>query len=302
MHRSVNGMASNKSPLSACLNCGAPFVPERRSYCPECGQETRLTPPTLRDLAQQFGGAYVSTEGALWRTLRLLLLRPGELTAQYLAGRRKQFVQPLRLYLTVSVLVLLLARLTGGVAPMGDVDSPALGASVQTAQPSFELGLYGYEVGMKGGKFFCNRFPAQVCGRFRAVIEPDPELFLAKVRAVNDRVVANWGMVMFLLMPVFTAGLALLYRNRRMAYTEHLVHALHLHTFWFCVLAVMLVHVTWVTVGGVLLMVAYTLLAGRRVYGGRWHGRLVRGLALAVPYTVVVTGAVCLALLAALLY
>jgi len=54
----------------------------------------------LRELAQQFGGADLSTEGACWHTLKLLLTRPGELTAQYLAGRRKYPVLPLRLCLS----------------------------------------------------------------------------------------------------------------------------------------------------------------------------------------------------------
>ena len=47
-----------------------------------------MRPPTLVEFAQQFGGAYLATEGALWRTLRLLLTRPGELTRRYLAGPR----------------------------------------------------------------------------------------------------------------------------------------------------------------------------------------------------------------------
>ena len=56
----------------------------------------------MGELAQQFGGAYFSTEGALWRTLKLLLTRPGELTVRYLAGQRKHFVLPLRLTLSIS--------------------------------------------------------------------------------------------------------------------------------------------------------------------------------------------------------
>ena len=61
-----------------------------------------MRPPTLLEFAQQFGGAYLSTEGALWRTLGLLLLRPGELTRRYLNGQRKHYILPLRLYLTTS--------------------------------------------------------------------------------------------------------------------------------------------------------------------------------------------------------
>ena len=89
-------------------------LPHARRFCPACGQETNVKPPKLSEFVQQFGGAYFSTEGALWRTLKLLLFKPGELTVRYLAGQRKHYVLPLRLYLTISVLVLVLMRSLAG--------------------------------------------------------------------------------------------------------------------------------------------------------------------------------------------
>ena len=87
----------------ACRNCGtqAPL-----KFCPECGQETALHPPTLGEFLHEFVGHYVALEGALWRTLRLLLTRPGRLTREYLEGRRRRYVLPLRLYLTCQLPVL----------------------------------------------------------------------------------------------------------------------------------------------------------------------------------------------------
>ena len=91
----------------ACRNCGnqAPL-----KFCPECGQETTLHPPTLGEFLHEFVGHYVALEGALWRTLRLLVTRPGRLTREYLDGRRRKYVLPLRLYLSCSFLLHLLAR------------------------------------------------------------------------------------------------------------------------------------------------------------------------------------------------
>jgi len=43
---------------------------------PDCGQESHVRPPRIGEFLQQFGGAYLATEGALWRTLKLLLFRP----------------------------------------------------------------------------------------------------------------------------------------------------------------------------------------------------------------------------------
>jgi hypothetical protein len=53
-----------------CTNCETPLAESLPHFCPECGQDTNLNPPTLK----------------------MLLSRLGELTAQYLTGRRHQYV------------------------------------------------------------------------------------------------------------------------------------------------------------------------------------------------------------------
>ena len=54
------------------------------------------------EFLHEFVGHYVALEGTLWRTLGLLLRHPGRLTREYLDGRRRRYVLPLRLYLTAS--------------------------------------------------------------------------------------------------------------------------------------------------------------------------------------------------------
>ena len=122
----------------ACANCGEPFASPPPAFCPACGQESRVRAPTLGEFVQQFGGAYFSTEGALWRTLKLLLFKPGELTKQYLAGRRKHYVLPLRLYLTISVVVLLVMRVMAG-----DNLDGGFQFDVELAEREWAIGLAG---------------------------------------------------------------------------------------------------------------------------------------------------------------
>ena len=52
-------------PPPHCLNCMQPLADPRPRFCPACGQETQLRPPTLGEFLQQFGGAFLATEGAL---------------------------------------------------------------------------------------------------------------------------------------------------------------------------------------------------------------------------------------------
>ena len=52
----------------------------------------------------------LNVDGKIFRSLRLLLTRPGFLTREIFAGRRASYVSPLRLYLVASVLAFALPR------------------------------------------------------------------------------------------------------------------------------------------------------------------------------------------------
>lgn len=263
---------------TACLNCSAPFGASQPRFCPACGQETRLRPPTLFEFVQQFGGAYIATEGALWRTLKLLLLQPGELTRQYLAGRRKHYVLPLRLYLTISVLVLLALRLSAhGGAPVTQVE-PGDGKRMMV----IELGEI--RAGRVDGAFVCDGLPGWTCARLQRRLDVDPAGLQREAEAVGERFVGNLGGAMFVLVPAFALWLKLAYLNRRLRYTEHLVFALHLHAFWFLLLAVALTGVGWLMFAALLAAPAYALAAMKRVYGGPRGWRWLRAAAVTGAY------------------
>ena len=270
--------------LTACQNCGESFGEQgerRRRFCPECGQETTVRAPTLGEFAQQFGGAYFATEGALWRSLKLLLFKPGELTLQYLAGRRKHYVLPLRLYLTISLLVLLLVRVAGSGAVDVKMGDPA---EIARENSNITLNLGGGRAGMRGGVFFCESLPAWVCRRIQRRIDIDPEKMLSELDSIKDRFLGNLGGAMFVLLPTFALWLKLVYRNRRLRYTEHLVFALHVHAFWFVALLFTLPGLGLLTALALLTVPVYTLMAMKRVYGGRAWPRLWRAGLVSLLY------------------
>ncbi|TFW20641.1 DUF3667 domain-containing protein [Duganella callida] len=102
---------SHAVPLSNCANCETPLSGH---YCSHCGQEAVLHAASTREFLHEFIGHYVALEGKLWGSLRRLILKPGELTNEYIRGRRVRYVQPLRLYLTFSVLFFALLKFGGG--------------------------------------------------------------------------------------------------------------------------------------------------------------------------------------------
>jgi hypothetical protein len=278
---------------AACLNCRQGFSQPRPRFCPACGQETNVKPPTLREFAQQFGGAYFATEGALWRTLKLLLFKPGELTREYLAGRRKHYVLPLRLYLTLSVLALLTLRLGANL----DIKTDA-GDSLKTVSPAeMAREMHDFNVieagrrraGVKQGVFFCENLPEWLCHRLQRRLDVDPKAFAAQVSELPDRFIERFGSAMFLMVPLFALGLKLLYLNRGLRYTEHLVFALHLHAFWFIALACTLIPARPISGIAVLAIPVYAFLAARRIYREPWWAGLLRGLVIFCSYATLLT-------------
>lgn len=91
-----------------CPNCGACITGR---WCSTCGQRWAPVDPTWHDVVQETADELLHWDSKIAVTLRLLLTRPGELTAELLQGRRARYVAPLRLYLTASLVYFLLRAL-----------------------------------------------------------------------------------------------------------------------------------------------------------------------------------------------
>ncbi|MEJ6001636.1 DUF3667 domain-containing protein [Paucibacter soli] len=266
-----------------CANCGSALPEPPPRFCSACGQETSLKPPSLLEFLQQFGGAYISTEGALWRTLWRLLLLPGQLTLEYFAGRRRHFVLPLRLYLTISVLALVAIRFSGVLDVEGKPENLIRFDTPRPTETFFEWGTH--RAGLKEGEFYCEQLPAKLCERVQRRIKMDPEATAGLVRELPERFISNLGSAMFVMLPFFAFWLKLVYVDKRRRYTEHLVFALHLHAFWFAMALLLVSGVKPLVIGAAAAINVYPLIALHRVYRTRWWSTLLRAFVLLVAYT-----------------
>jgi hypothetical protein len=80
---------------SACLNCGTALV---GSHCHACGQAAHVH-RTLGAFFHDLLHGVFHFEGKIWRTLPMLAFRPGQLTREYIDGRRASYVSPIALFL-----------------------------------------------------------------------------------------------------------------------------------------------------------------------------------------------------------
>ena len=295
-----------------CTNCTAPLPDPFPRFCPHCGQETNVKPPTVGEFMQQFSGTYFATEGALWRTFKLLLTQPGELTARYLNGRRKQYLLPLRLFLSITLVMLLTMRIVGAIQ-LSALEDPEFIRALPERPTEVALNLGFASAGLRDGTFFCHGLQARICKRVQKKLDTTTAQLLHEVQKVSDRIASHAGVVMFVLLPAFALGLSLLFRTRGFSYTEHLVFALHLHAFWFLMLTLMMLSLAglgwmgWMgllsaVLGMVLIWIpVYAGLAFRRVYGRATWRLLMRALLLMLIHGSLVVLIVALTALAALL-
>lgn len=88
--------------MKPCTNCGLELADV---FCARCG-EKQPNPHdlTLGHYAHEVFHELVHLDSKVFRTLRDLVVRPGHLTAEYFAGRKKRYVAPLRLFLTLFAL------------------------------------------------------------------------------------------------------------------------------------------------------------------------------------------------------
>ena len=283
----------------ACRNCGAQAPLQ---FCPACGQETTLHPPTLVEFLHEFVGHYVALEGALWQTLRLLLTKPGRLTREYLDGRRRRYVLPLRLYLTCSFLFFLVVKLTPSATPdntvVMDVTGKRLGtvaelqakADAARAASVPASGAPAHRpLSAKLRPVDCGEWNERPCtwieslaNRSGAGFREHPQEVVAHMQA---HIVAYAPYLVFLMLPVFAGIMKLTYRDRRMSYGEHVVFSLHVHAFWF--LLFLAVWLAPASVAGLLQLVVpvYGTWAMHETYGGRWVVTILRAVFASAIYT-----------------
>lgn len=96
-------MAKRRRKSAYCLNCKTPLHPEA-NYCPNCGQENTDLHVALRELLLDVLGNYFAFDTRWVRTFRPFLLNPGKLTRAFAQGQRLRYVNPLKLYLAMSLI------------------------------------------------------------------------------------------------------------------------------------------------------------------------------------------------------
>ena len=271
---------------SYCHNCG---VAVSYHYCALCGQETALHVPSASEFIHEFVGHYVALEGRLWKTLAFLLFKPGLLTAEYIAGRRVRYVQPLRVYLSLSILFFALLKVAG--PPLAAFDDPA----EQAGKGSLSItksGTAPVAQANAADPLIITFAPALTAKLNKFMDKPVPE----RISLLTNAFYSYVPYALFCLMPLFALYLKLLYLGTGRRYGEHLLFALHANAFAFVMISFIFAtsSLDWGLATFLLLLwlVYYLPTAMRRVYGGSRAATALRWLVLSVLHVLSIATAI----------
>jgi len=259
----------------SCRNCGAPLS---GAYCSQCGQRDIDYHQSIGTVFRDLLDSFLAFDGKVIQTLWLLLSRPGELTLRFLQGQQIRFLNPIRLYVSVSLvffLVLHFARPNAPLVvlkadlPVGQHESASSNRQESAEDQQFEAKMIGKYGSLQG---FGSHLVAE---------------FIERVQ---------W--MILLCVPIYAGFLKLIYLRKARPYLAHLVFAFHLHSaFFVCALVQTLLrvvsqvpHLDWMKWAIGLLglwLVVYLFLAQRRVYGQSWGTTALKFLALYFAYAVV---------------
>jgi hypothetical protein len=108
------GRKSLKYRGEKCLNCDQKLDKSER-FCPNCSQINSSKKLHFKDLFSEFFGSIFAYDSRIMLTLRVLLFRPGQISKEYVEGRRMRYANPFRFYLSVSIIFFLLSGLLGKI-------------------------------------------------------------------------------------------------------------------------------------------------------------------------------------------
>ena len=212
--------------------------------------------------------------------MKALFVTPGGLTADYFAGRRQRYIAPLRLYLTISVILFAVASATGGLRLGGQSSREWIEFDVPTTTRSNDAGI-GLRAPRAGSEA-----DAWMTRTMKRIADLPPQERAQRVRNAARQYLPY---VLIVLVPVLALIFKLVYLRRGRLYGEHLVVAFHAQAaaFLFALISSVPLGAWWRDVIIVALCV-HGAIALRRVYGGRWWTTVLREALVLMVYGILV--------------
>ncbi len=237
-------------PRTHCLNCGTALTGH---YCHKCGQHDF-------DFHQSFGHVFLEAlenflhfDTKLFRNIVTLLFRPGRLSADFNAGKRAAQMPPFRLYVFTAFVFFILMFASGSThesAFVNDAEKSKSGDVHRTDDFTLTSLPERAIENTRAANAEAEKRAAEVAAKNPDTIKPkkvkkeEQSPFLLWLEERGHYAISHQAefvtailhaipKMMLICLPFFALFTRVLFRKSGQVYLQHLVIALHIHTFFY---------------------------------------------------------------------
>ena len=285
----------------ACPNCAAKL---HGQYCANCGQNQKGLDRYFWSLVNEAFEGVFSLNSKAWLTTFYLWFKPGRLSEDHFQNRRARYVSPLRLYLITSVAYFLILSLQANLSiTVSERVVPAEKTSQKPTQVSGTEGIDEESVYLDldldvdpkvtiNLPFVGEQRERLISAALHRKINDAKKLMEERPKIIIGKLIDSSPVAIFILLPLFALVLKLFHLKRNYYYSQHLVFAVHNHSFVFAALSVITViswfPATFVAEGIQRLLlfwlIIYMPIALRRVFNESWPWTLFKTAMLFLIY------------------
>lgn len=285
----MNDQMNSKKP-DHCLNCNL-LLKEADKYCPNCGQKALPDHLTVKYFIHEFLNNYFSFDSKFLNTVKQLIIKPGFLTIEFIAGRRIRYINPIQLFIFSSFLYFLVNSFMflkedygkNDLVRFNDRNKNVLSDSVEIQQiDSLFIVQNGEEIDTIDNSYV---------GEF---LKKSQDFNAMDTESQNEKISRNISYSVFLLMPLFALYLGWFFKRKKKHYLENIVFSLHFHAFYYVagVLFLLLDKLITGDVDSLMLLTIvciYLLIAIKRFYSFSWISSVIRFIGLIILYGLTVS-------------
>lgn len=299
-----------------CPNCGH-RTESNDKFCAQCGQSTKNTRISLGEFINDSLSGFFSMDSKVVNSIVPLLTKPGFLSNEFLKGRRQQYITPVRLYLTISILYFFilasghkfekLSSLVSGATPektevadsitqknntdeesdflrinFGERDSTLHSSKTLSDEEEINLAIDDLLTSFDEDEAEDDVWHQYLKEETQKVAK-DPNAF---IRYFRDKL----SIFFFLTLPFFALFLKILYFRHKFTYIEHLIFIFHTQSVLFLLL--LIVHflgfisdgITWIAI---VLYLIYALMAIKNFYKQSWLKTVFKYTIISICFTTI---------------
>ena len=231
-----------------CLNCG---IEVAGRFCQQCGQENVEVKESFFQLLRHFVEDLTHFDGKLWKTVKLLLFKPGSLTKLYIEGKRASYIHPIRMYIFVSAVFFLF--MFTGEAP---VKPEGAGSKANTSK-DFASGLQeGLELELDNDTVNYKTIAAYNAAQQKLPSSKKDNWLDAELKkkgielnekyggdnlkigkALIEKFENYFSRMLYISLPIFAFFIWVLYRrNKNHFFVDHIIFSIHIYCAFYIIL------------------------------------------------------------------